>query len=314
MGLASGKKGSEQVISLDRARKKALSDLARAEELGASPKQHQKQKRADQLTFGEKVESPDATQLPVQLAIALLKNNRGEIDIHLPISGSLDDPQFSLGGLIFKVIANLFVKAVTSPFALLGSLFGDQQELSQIAFAPGRASLDDAALKKLDTLAKAMREREGLTLEITGSADQESDLEGLKQAALERAMQAEKRKDIRQPRESVSEQDLHIAPGEYATYLTRAYQQARFPKPRNLIGLPKALPVAEMEKLMLAHLTIEDDDLQALATARAQAAQAWLIEQGRLPLSRIFLLPVQLGKGSGSAPEARRQRVDFSLR
>ena len=268
----------------------------------------------DQLTFGEKVESPDATQLPVQLAIALLKNNRGEIDIHLPISGSLDDPQFSLGGLIFKVIANLFVKAVTSPFALLGSLFGDQQELSQIAFAPGRASLDDAALKKLDTLAKAMREREGLTLEITGSADQESDLEGLKQAALERAMQAEKRKDIRQPRESVSEQDLRIAPGEYATYLTRAYQQARFPKPRNLIGLPKALPVAEMEKLMLAHLTIEDDDLQALATARAQAAQAWLIEQGRLPLSRIFLLPVQLGKGSGSAPEARRQRVDFSLR
>ncbi len=268
----------------------------------------------DQLTFGEKVESPDATQLPVHLAIALLKNNRGEIDIHLPISGSLDNPQFSMGGLIFKVIANLFVKAVTSPFALLGSLFGGQEELSQIAFAPGRASLDDAAIKKLDILAKAMREREGLTLEITGSADQDSDLEGLKQAALERAMQAEKRKDLRKPSESVSEQDLRIAPGEYATYLTRAYRQARFPKPRNLIGLAKELPVAEMEKLMLTHQAIEDEDLRALASARAQAAQAWLIEQGRLPLSRIFLLPTQLGKASGSPAETRRNRVDFSLR
>ncbi len=72
--------------------------------------------------------------------------------------------------------------------------------------------------------------------------------------------------------------------------------------------------MAEMEKLMLAHLAIDDEDLQALATARAQSAQAWLIEQGGLPLSRIFLLPIQLGKGAGSAPEARRQRVDFSLR
>lgn len=269
----------------------------------------------DQLTFGEKVESPDATQLPVHLAIALLKNNRGEIDINLPISGSLDDPQFSIGGLIFKVIANLFVKAVTSPFALLGSLFGDGQELSHIGFAPGRASLDEAALKTLDTLAKAMREREGLKLEISASADSKLDEEGLRKAALERAMQAEKRKDItHKPRESVTPQDLQITAGEYATYLTRAYKQARFPKPRNLIGLPKELPVAEMEKLMLTQLSVGEEDLRALATARAQTAQSWLVEQGGLPLSRIFLLPIQIATASGTAPDAGRNRVDFSLR
>ena len=90
----------------------------------------------DQLTFGDKVESPDATSLPVNLAIALLKNNRGEIDLNLPIAGSLDDPQFSVGGVIVQVIVNLFVKAVTSPFALLGSMFGGGEELSNIEFGP----------------------------------------------------------------------------------------------------------------------------------------------------------------------------------
>lgn len=269
----------------------------------------------DQLTFGEKVDSPQATQLPVHLAIALLKNNRGEIDIHLPISGSLDDPQFSIGGLIFKVIANLFVKAVSSPFTLLGSLFGDGQSMSHIGFAPGRADLDEAALKTMETLARAMREREGLKLEISGGADQQIDAEGLRKAALKRAMQAEKRKDIpHTPRESVSPQDLQITSDEYATYLTRAYQQARFPKPRNLIGMAKALPVPEMEKLLLTHQSVGEEDLRALATARAQAAQSWLVEQGGLEPGRIFLLPIQIGEASSPAPEAGRNQVDFSLR
>ncbi|MGB7502295.1 MAG: DUF748 domain-containing protein, partial [Azonexus sp.] len=132
----------------------------------------------DQLTFGDKVESPDATQLPVNLAISLLKNNRGEIDLNLPISGSLDDPEFSIGGLVIKVIVNLFVKAVTSPFALLGSMFGGGEELSNIEFGPGRATFDDAAAKRLEALAKALNERDSLKLEITGRADPETDKEG----------------------------------------------------------------------------------------------------------------------------------------
>lgn len=269
----------------------------------------------DQLTFGEKVESPDATQLPVQLAIALLKNNRGEIDINLPISGSLDDPQFSVGGLIFKVIGNLIVKAVSAPFTLLGSLFGGGEELSTIAFAPGRASLDGVAQQKLQALAKAMREREALKLEITASADPKADEEGLKRVALDRAMQLEKRKDIAsQARDGASSGDVTLAESEYNTYLARAYRQARFPKPRNLIGLAKDLPPAEMEKLMLANQTVTDEDLRTLATARAQATQSWLVEQGQVPLGRIFLLPVKVNDGTGNAAEAARNRVDFSLR
>lgn len=256
----------------------------------------------DQLTFGEKVDSPDATRLPVQLAIALLKNNRGEIDINLPISGSLDDPQFSVSGLVFKVLGNLIVKAVSAPFALLGSMFGGGEELSHITFAPGRANLDEASVKKLESLAKAMREREALQLEITASADPKADEEGLKRVALERAIALEKRKDGA------------MAAEEYSSHLARAYQHAKFPKPRNLIGLAKDLPANEMEKLMLANQAVTDNDLRTLATARAQATQAWLVEQGQLPLARIFLLPVQTAVRTGQAAETSGSRVDFSLR
>jgi len=264
----------------------------------------------DQLTFGDKVESLDATKLPVNLAISLLKNNRGEIDLNLPISGSLDDPQFSIGGLIVKVIVNLFVKAVTSPFALLGSMFGSGDELSNIEFAAGRATLSDAAGKKLEALAKALNERNSLKLEITGRADPEVDREGAKRAALERAMQAEKLKDLKKAGEGQSLEDIDISPEERTTYLTRVYKDAKFPKPRNMVGLQKDLPVEEMEKLILTNLPVSDDDVKALAERRAEAVQGWLVEQGKVPPERVFLLPSKVGADE----KGKASRVDFSLK
>lgn len=269
----------------------------------------------DQFTFGDKVESPDATKLPVNLAISLLKNNRGEIDLNLPISGSLDDPQFSIGGLVIKVIVNLFVKAVTSPFALLGSLFGGGDELSNVEFVAGYAAINEAAGKKLEALAKALNERNSLKLEITGRADPEADKEGIKRATIARAMKAEKLKDLKKAGEGKSLDDIEIAPEEAKLYLTRAYKEAKFPKPRNMIGLQKDLPVEEMEKLMMANFPASDDDLKALATRRAETVQAWLVEQGKVPPERIFLLPPKVEaddkekNGGGKA-----SRADFSLK
>jgi hypothetical protein len=265
----------------------------------------------DQLTFGEKVESPDATSLPVNLAISLLKNNRGEIDINLPISGSLDDPEFSVGGLIVKVIVNLFVKAVTSPFALLGSMFGGGEELSSVDFVAGYASLDAAAAKRLESLAKALLERESLKLEITGRADPEADTEGVKRAALERAVKAEKLKDqMKKGGEGVSVDAVEVSPTEYPVYLKQAYREAKFPKPRNVIGMQKDLPVEEMEKLMLANAKAGEDDVRDLALRRAEAVQSWLLEQGKVPAARIFLLPPKVGPDD----KGKATRADFSLR
>ena len=265
----------------------------------------------DQFTFGDKVESPTATSLPVNLAISLLKNNRGEIDLNLPISGSLDDPQFSIGGLILKVIGNLFVKAVTSPFALLGSMFGGGEELSNVEFAPGRANINPAGSKKLESLAKALTERSALKLEITGRADPVADIDGFKRVAVERAMKAEKRKDMqKKDGEGESLNNIEIAPEEYKTYLTRAYKEGKFPKPRNLIGMQKELPVEEMEKLMLANISVTDEDIRQLAKRRAENVQSWLIDQGKVPSERIFLLSPK----SAADEKTKGMRADFSLR
>lgn len=265
----------------------------------------------DQFTFGDRVESSFATKMPVNLAISLLKNNRGEIDLNLPISGSLDDPEFSVGGLIVKVIVNLFVKAVTSPFALLGSMFGGGEELSNVEFAAGRATLNDTAGKKLEALSKALTERAALKLEITGRADPEVDREGIKRVAIERAMRAEKLKDlIKKSGEGASLDSIEILPGEYPTYLTRAYKEAKFPKPRNFVGMQKDLPIEEMEKLLLTNFPATDEDVRGLAERRAEAVQSWLVDSGKVPVERIFLLPVK----TAADDKAKANRVDFSLR
>lgn len=265
----------------------------------------------DQLTFGERVDSPQATSLPVQLLVSLLKNRRGEIDLNLPISGSLEDPQFSLGGIIFKVIVNLLEKAVTSPFALIASLFGGDEELSFIDYAPGRAAPSPAALKRLDTLAKALTERPALSLEISGRADPEQDSEGLKHARLERKVRAQKVAE-RTRAGLPSGDELTVGAEEYPGLLKRAYDEEKFPKPRNLIGMTKSLPVEEMEKLMLSHIAIADNDMQTLANRRAQAARDWLVEQGKVDAARVFLVAPKVL--AGAKGDTAGLRAEFTLK
>src|SRR5690606_9422784 len=129
----------------------------------------------NQLTFGKPSDSPDALKLPVLLAVALLKDASGNIDVNLPISGSLDDPEFSVGGIVVKVIVNLITKAVTAPFQLLASAFGGDEDLSHVDFAPGSAKLDDTAESTINTLVKALSDRPALKMDITGRADPQAD-------------------------------------------------------------------------------------------------------------------------------------------
>ena len=150
----------------------------------------------DQLTFGERVESPTATKLPVLLAVALLKDSRGVIDIRLPIGGSLDDPKFSVGGLVIRVIVNLIAKAVTAPFALLAAAFGGGEELSTLTFAAGSAELAPEAQKRIDTLGKALADRPGLKLEVGGHADPAGDREALRHAVVDDAIKRAKMKAL----------------------------------------------------------------------------------------------------------------------
>jgi len=268
----------------------------------------------DQLTLGEEVPSPDATKLPVDLAIALLKDRHGRIDLDIPVSGSLDDPQFSIWRIVVKVLVNLLTKAATAPFALLGSLFGGGAELSHVEFDYGHATVPEAGLKTIDTLARALYDRPALKLEITGHADPERDREGLKTVLLDRKVRAAKLKDrMRQGEEAVPLEKVTVSPGEYEKYLTLAYAGETFPKPRTAAGAVKALPAAEMEKLILTHTAVGEEELKSLATQRARHVRELLLQTGKTTADRLFLLePKTL------APEKkdkiRDSRVDFSLK
>jgi hypothetical protein len=268
----------------------------------------------DQLTFGEKVESPTATKLPVLLAVALLKDRNGVIDLNLPIGGSLDDPEFSVGRVILQVLVNLIAKAATSPFALLGAAFGGGEELSYVEFQPGLAALDDAAMDKLSKVGKALNDRPGLKLDISGRADPAADREGLKRHVLERLVKAQKLKDLVKKGESAPSLDtVTVEPSEYEQYLSRAYKEAKFPKPRNVIGLVKDLPVPEMEKLIITNTEINDDDLLQLASERVAAAQEYLINAAQVPADRVFIVSPKI-EGQEGRETGSRSRVQFSLK
>jgi Domain of Unknown Function (DUF748) len=271
----------------------------------------------NQLTFGDRIESPTATKLPVLLAVALLKDRNGVIDVDLPISGSLDDPQFSVGGIVLRIILNIITKAVTSPFALLGAAFGGGgEELSYVEFDYGRAKISPAAEERLKTLATALTNRPALRLEIAGRVDPVNDLEGLKRLAVERKVKAQKMKDLAgQAAAPKSVDDVQISSEEYPRFLWAAYKQEDFPKERNVIGLVKELPVPQMEKLMLEHVKISDADLSELASHRAQAVRDYLLDNSKVGADRLFLVaskpPSAEEKGKVKAKESR---VDFSLR
>ncbi len=269
----------------------------------------------DQFEFGEKVDSKAATKLPVKLAVSLLRDKDGLIDLDLPIEGSLDDPRFRIGKVIWKVLGNLIAKAATAPFALLGRLLGGTgPELSSVDFADGRDAPDEAAKKKLDALAKALEKRPALKLEATGRFSGDMDREGLQRLRLERKVKAQKLADLAKKGEApASVDEVVVDEKEYAAWLKKAYKKEKFPKPRNVLGIAKDLPVPEMQNLMLANLPVTGDDLRQLAFSRANAVKDYLTGPGKIEAARIFVLEPG-AKPAEPTDKARASRVDFSLR
>lgn len=269
----------------------------------------------DQLTFGERVESPTATKLPVLLAVALLKDARGVIDINLPIEGSLDDPKFSVGGLIVQVIVNLLTKAITAPFALISAALGGGAEMAWLEFDPGSAALNAAAEAKAGTLAKALVDRPGLKVEITGRADAASDAAGLRRAAVERAIRVQKAKATAAGGDGqVSAEDVVVAADERNRYLTAAYREAPIAdRPRNFIGMLKEVPPAEMEAMLERHAGADAEALRELAQRRAQAVKDWMAGTGGIAAERLFLVAPR-ADGDARKDGAGPRRVDFALK
>jgi hypothetical protein len=257
----------------------------------------------DQLTFGDKIEGPGVSHLPVKLAVALLRDSEGRIDVHVPVTGSLDDPHFSVGGLIWRAIGNLIVKAVTSPFRLLASAGGGREDLGYVEFAPGSAVLDPAAETKLTELVKVLNNKPSISLDIIGRIDTSKDETGLRKVMVDDLIHQEQVNDKGDDTTPPTQE-------QQDKYLERAYKHASFPKPKNMIGLTKSQPPDEMRTLMETNMPVDADALRHLAERRANAVRQWL--QGKVDDKRVFVLAPKLDP-KGIDDGGKTTRVDFGL-
>ncbi|HYQ80820.1 MAG TPA: DUF748 domain-containing protein, partial [Anaeromyxobacteraceae bacterium] len=214
--------------------------------------------RIDQLTLGEKTDSPDATGLPVKLGLAVLRDRDGVILLDVPVSGNVDDPDFRVGKVVWRAIGNVFIKAATAPFALLASAFGGGKEnLDFLEFPPGSAELGEAGLAKVRVLAKALYERPALALEIEGTTDQAGDGTALRRRGLASLVRRTKAAAEKRPPDSVE-----VSPAEYPRWLEAAWQAA-FPAPAKRPAGEKAQPPptpAEMEQQLMESLPVSADE------------------------------------------------------
>jgi hypothetical protein len=248
--------------------------------------------------FGDKVPESSA-HLPVKLAVALLADQHGVIDVDLPVSGSINDPEFSLGGLIWKAITNLIVRVVSAPFHLIASAFGGSgEELSRVEFAPGSATLDASAQASLDKVAKALVDRPGLSLTVTGESRLDSERDAWKKERLNQIVRAEKR---RQAIAGGADATAAVTVGddEYPALLKEVYRRADIVKPKNVVGLTKDLPTAEMEQLLLANMTVADDAMEQLAVRRGVAVRDYLVTR-EVAVGRLFLGAPKVASGDAA--------------
>ena len=253
----------------------------------------------DQLEFGDKTASKDAVSLPIKLAVALLKDRHGVINLDIPVSGTLDDPTFRLGPIIWKVFVNILEKAVTAPFALLGALFGGGPDLQFVDFQPGAADLDSAAADKIRAMVKALNERPQLKIEVPIAWVSELDRPTLVEARfLTQVREAQSGKGGRNKSPGAAPDFGQLDAPAKVELLTQVYAkdvggEPKFPQEISNLKTKPELAAAKADFLTKAlheHIAVTDGDLTALGQQRAMAVQQALLTGTELDPARVFLV------------------------
>jgi Domain of Unknown Function (DUF748) len=250
----------------------------------------------EQLEFGDKTASKDAVSLPIKLAVALLKDRNGVIDLDIPVTGTLDDPSFSLAPIIWKVFVSIIEKAVTAPFALLGRLFGGGPDLQFIDFRPGMADLDAVAAGKVQAMVKALNERPQLKIEVPIAWVDELDRPALVEARF-LAQIREAQSNKAGGKKAAAPDFAQLDPAAQLEILTQLYAknvggQPKFPEAVTGIKTKPELAAAQADFLsqeLHRHIAITDGDLTALGQQRATAVQRALLTDTQIDSARVFL-------------------------
>ena len=241
----------------------------------------------DQLTLGKKVNSKEAPSLPLEFAVSLLKNPRGEIDLDLPITGDISDPKFHFGKVVGTVLKNFIMGIVTAPFKFLGSLAGagSGQDLGYVEFDPGKSQLDQAQRDKLDKLATVLGKRTNLKLEILSRYNKLNDAEQLRYEAYEAMVLSMDKKLSKDGTVKLADLDEE----KRIRLIEKSYDKAQFPKPRDASGKEKELTLDEKEKLLVTSMPLDGDALSDLGRQRGHEIAKYLTETGKIDIRRVFV-------------------------
>lgn len=252
----------------------------------------------EQLQLGEQVDSPSAVDLPIRLAVALLKDSEGKIAIQLPVKGDLNNPQFSVMPIVWKTLRGLVLRAVQAPFRFIAGLVGGSQtDLSHVPFAAGSAELDTEAQAVLNTLAKALQQRPALRLEVEGTSAPLSDGPPLAAQRLDREYQYSYYKILQRRGTPVpAEAGLLQVPEEEKAALLEGIYRARLKQqpPAEWTQLEAEQRAAQLRNAVLQFWAQSKLLPRRLAQARAASIKDFLVDRGGLPNERIYLLDVSL--------------------
>ena len=255
----------------------------------------------EQLQLGEKVDSPDAVSLPLKLAIALLKDVDGKISIELPVSGDLNNPQFSVMPIVWQTLRNLIVKAAAAPFKLIGGLVsgGGSQDLGTVSFAPGSSDLSKDAEAALVKLSQALKERPALRLEIEGTAAKSSDGPLLAEQRLEREYQYNYYKMLQRRGDKVPAKAslLEVPDSEKGPLLEGIYRtRLKVQPPVEWKDLGKEERTAKMRADVIQFWSSSEVLLRELGQERASSIKDYLVDKGQLADDRVYFIDAQLGE------------------
>ncbi len=254
----------------------------------------------EQLQLGEKVDSPDAVNLPLKLAIALLKDSDGKISIELPVTGDLNNPQFSVMPIIWQTLRNLIVRAAEAPFKFIGGLIGGgAEDLGSVSFAPGSSELNKNAELALDTLAKALKERPALRLEIEGTAAEKSDGALIAEQRLEREYQYNYYKMLQRRGDKVPAQAslLEVPDSEKGPLLEAIYRtRLKTQPPAEWAQLGKAERTAKLREDVIKFWASDKVLLRQLGQDRASSIKDYLVDKAQLADDRVYFIDANLGE------------------
>ena len=251
----------------------------------------------DRLEFGERTTSKDAVSLPIKLAVALLKDRNGVIDLNIPVSGTLDDPQFRLGAVIWDVFKHVLEKAVASPFELLGALFDSGPDIQFIDFQPGISQLDATAADKIKTVAKALIERPQLKIEVPIAVVPDTDGPALVAAQFNaQVSDLQASRPTKKSGETVLYDRLDAA--TQLDVLTRLYvkdlgSDPTYPDEVTAVKAKGDLTAAKLKFLDAAirkNIVIGEAEFQTLGQQRAVEVQTVLLADTQVAPERVFLV------------------------